>query len=141
MANFSDETDLTLSAFIDENTPLDPGEIEWKARDFLDERSLCAFLQRIAKAFELYFVTGKEFVTTEWRKPASAIRAFRKLKDLPEHLQPSLEPAIRITKLATILVKVMNTIQLEFDPVLAERFATHRWSYSIAVELQRYTQK
>jgi hypothetical protein len=33
----------------------------------------------------------------------------------------------------------MCTIQLENDPVLAERYTSHRWSYSIATELLRYT--
>jgi len=33
----------------------------------------------------------------------------------------------------------MNSIHLERDPLLAERFASHRWGSQIARELQRYT--
>ncbi|KAF9063656.1 hypothetical protein BDP27DRAFT_1367832 [Rhodocollybia butyracea] len=116
MANLSDEPDLMLNAFITAETPLKPNEIEWKSLDFADEPSLWDFLRRIALAFEQYFVTGKEasqFNPTEWRKPSS--------------------------KLAAVLVKVMSTIQLENDPVLAERYTSHRWSCSIATELLRYT--
>ncbi|KAF9062420.1 hypothetical protein BDP27DRAFT_1427906 [Rhodocollybia butyracea] len=92
-----------------------------------------------AKLFERYFVPGKEYSQTAWKTPASAIRALRKLKQLPEFLKPSLETAIRATGLNVILVKVMNDIDLENDPILAERYSTHRWSASIAVELQCYT--
>ncbi|KAF9062845.1 hypothetical protein BDP27DRAFT_1427532 [Rhodocollybia butyracea] len=120
MANFSGEPDLTLNAFVTAETPLKPDEIEWKSRILL-MNPLC------------------QFNPTEWRKPASAIRALRQLRKLPEPLQLVLEGAIRSSKLAAVLVKVMSTIQLENDPVLAERYTSHRWSCSIATELLRYT--
>lgn len=112
MANFSDEPDLTLNAFVTAETPLKPDEIEWKPQDFANEHSLWDFLRRIALAFEQYFVPGKEasvlhiliiqnikpgqFNPTEWRKPASAIRALWQLRKLPERLQLVLEGAIRV---------------------------------------------
>ncbi|KAF9077797.1 hypothetical protein BDP27DRAFT_1413485 [Rhodocollybia butyracea] len=133
---FDDEPNLTLHQYLmaAETLPSNVEEINWKSSDFTNVSSLETYLRRIREAFERYF-----YSQTAWKTPASAIRALRKLKQLPEFLKPSLEIAIRATGLNVILVKVMNDIDLENDPILAERYSTHRWSASIAVELQRYT--
>jgi hypothetical protein len=83
------------------------------------------------------------------------MRALRDLKKVPKALQPFIPDAIKVctswysmvllltsgqqTGLATILVKIMHSRQFEHHPLLAERFATHRWGPQVAKELMKYT--
>ncbi|KAF9064418.1 hypothetical protein BDP27DRAFT_1425897 [Rhodocollybia butyracea] len=124
--------------------PVQGGKTLRKKTDFDNLANLQEYLRRIAHIFNTYFVLTlrgslDQYVGAEWKEAGSALRALRDLKDVPASLKPFITESVKQTSLSTILVKIMNTRAFEHHPLLAERFATHRWGPQVARELLKYT--